>query len=200
MRRFVIALVLLAVSGCETISPSVVEFNPRLESFPVRRVAILPFEGVPVQNQVEVYFACQRHFVPNNGEVVSDMLTTEMMKLPTFDYVERSQIRKILEEQNLSMTQIVEHKTASEIGKLLGVDAIILGKVNRLDADLAFWGFSCIASFSVRMVDTKTGTVLWSASVERKEAHTEVLKVAREECAKIVTELKGKLTPQSTSK
>ena len=200
MRRLILVFLFAAMSGCETTSPSVVEFNPRLETFAIRRVAIIPFESTPVQNQVEVYFACQRHFVFNNGEVVSDMLTTEMMKLPTFDYVERSQIRKILEEQNLSMTQFVQQKTASEIGKLLGVDAIVVGKVNRLDADLAFWGFSCVASFSVRMVDTKTGTVLWSATVERREEHTNVLKVARAQCAKIVAELREKLTPQSVSK
>ena len=43
------------------------------------------------------------------------------------------------------------------------------------------------------MVDTDTGTVLWSATVDRQLQHTEVLRVAQEECAKIVGELKAKL-------
>jgi len=196
----VILLAAIGLSlGCESTEPSLINVNPRMAEFHIRRVAILPFEGVPVEREVEVLVGWNKRNVLSNGEVVSDLLTTEMMRLTAFDYVERSQIRKILEEKNLSLTDLVRDKAASEIGKLLGVDAVILGKVNVLYAGtnrtVSFMGVGewCRVSFSVRMVDTGTGTVLWSATVNRHVPTCDVVKVAREECVKIVNELSGKI-------
>jgi len=101
------------------------------------------------------------------GNVVSDMFTTELMRVPGFKLVERSRIKKILDEQDLSLSQLLAKKSAQEIGHLLGVDAVVMGNV----ADLAC-GTTCIPgiggsnySYSMRMVDAKTGIVLISTNV-----------------------------------
>jgi curli biogenesis system outer membrane secretion channel CsgG len=198
MKRIMGFLPIILCLGCETTAPSLVNINPRIADFQIRRVAILPFEGVQVEKGTEEFYGWWKHNVMNNGESLSDIFTTEMMKLPLFDYVERSQIRKILEEKKLSITDLMRDKSVSDIGKLLGVDAVIVGKVNQLDAWVNTWGMSgCTVSFSTRMVDTNTGTVLWSTSVDRHEGGTFTLKLAQDECAKIVKELKAKLQPET---
>lgn len=200
MKRIVILFALVALFGCETIEPSriVVNLNPKLRTFPITRVAILAFEAQPVNKETEEYYGWWKFNIMNNGEVISDLFMTEMMALPTFQYLERSQIRRILQEKNISMTDLIRDKTASEIGELLGADAVILGKVNQLFAGVGAWGNrNCRIAFSVRMVDTKTGTVLWSATVDRfVDGHPETLKIAQEECAKIVKELRSALEPE----
>lgn len=101
------------------------------------------------------------------GNLVSDMFTTELMRVPGFRLVERSQIQKVLNEQDLTLSQLMSRKSAQEIGHLLGVDAVVMGNVSE------FWcgttavpgTGSCRFSYSMRMVDTKTGIVLASSSV-----------------------------------
>ena len=193
-RRIVLIFLLATFLGCETTGPSLVQVNPNFDSYKVRRVAILPFEGVPVEKEIVSHgWWFEGHYF-NNGELVSDMLTFEMMKIPNFEFVERSQIHRILQEQNISMTNLIQDKTAPEIGKLLGVDALILGKVSRF---MKTWSpplhYGYGFSFSARMIDTKTGVVLWSAMVNRAGPGLGITGAAREECAKIANELKAKL-------
>ena len=196
MKWIAALLIILVAAGCETISPSRLNVNPRYSAFQVHRVAIMPFEGVPVQKEVEEFNGWWRFNYVNSGEVISDIFTNEMLSLPLFDYIERSQIRKVIEEQNLSMTDWVRSKTAAEMGKLLGVDAVIVGQVHKLYRSRSFLNTQdSYVSFSVRMVDTATGTVLWSATVEHEISDMNVLQVARQECAAIVKELGEKLAP-----
>jgi len=52
-----------------------------------------------------------------------------------FTVVERSQLEKVLQEQNLSNTGIVDDAQAASIGKVLGIDAIIMGSVSYTSKD-----------------------------------------------------------------
>jgi curli biogenesis system outer membrane secretion channel CsgG len=51
------------------------------------------------------------------------------VKTGRFEVVERALLQKILEEQKLSMTGVIDKSSASQIGKVLGVKAIITGSV-----------------------------------------------------------------------
>jgi len=52
-----------------------------------------------------------------------------------FTVVERGQLEKVLQEQNLSNTGIVDDTQAAKIGKVLGIDAIITGSVSYTSKD-----------------------------------------------------------------
>jgi len=52
-----------------------------------------------------------------------------------YTVVERSQLEKVLHEQNLSNTGIVDDAQAATIGKVLGIDAIIMGSVSYTSKD-----------------------------------------------------------------
>jgi tetratricopeptide (TPR) repeat protein len=47
-----------------------------------------------------------------------------------FEVVERSQLSRLLDEQNLQASELVDETRAAEFGRLLGVQAIILGRVS----------------------------------------------------------------------
>ncbi|MEW6357680.1 MAG: CsgG/HfaB family protein [Planctomycetota bacterium] len=195
MKRMVMFLALAVCTGCGGAARSNVQINPRFEAYQIHRVAVLPFEGVPAEREIvdHGWWFEGHHF--NNGELVSDMLSTEMMAIPSFEFLERSQIQKILQEKDLSMTNLAAEKSSAEIGQLLGVDAIVMGKVTKF---LRTWSpplhYGYGLCFSARMVDTKTGTVLWSAMVDRGGGGLDVVGAAREECAGIARELKARLS------
>ncbi|MCI0495899.1 hypothetical protein L0Z72_12915, partial [candidate division KSB1 bacterium] len=82
--------------------------------------------------------------------VVEQMMTT-FFNLNRFKLFERSQLEKILEEQKLGMAGVLDASTAAEIGKGIGVDAIVLGTVTRAGANIAI---------DARLIDTETAEII----------------------------------------
>ncbi len=78
----------------------------------VRKIAIVDFKG-PEQS----------------GSHIASLLQSKLMETQYYEILERDRLARILEEQKLSMTGIMTEATASKIGKLLGVDALVFGEV-----------------------------------------------------------------------
>ncbi len=66
------------------------------------------------------------------GDSITEMLVTALIRTGRFRILERSQLDKILEEQSLGQSGIIDRQTAVQAGKLAGVDAIVIGSVSWL--------------------------------------------------------------------
>ena len=112
----------------------------------IKKVAVMPFKG------------------PTDlvGFAFSDMMVTQLLKTRRFLIVERGQIERVIKEKDLSSSGFVSSYDAVEIGKIIGADGVIVGSVS----DYAFEGSEKkqypVAAFSVRLIDTKTGKIVWS--------------------------------------
>ncbi len=71
---------------------------------PIPSVAVLDFESIGSEEFL--------------GRGVSEIMRTELVGTKKFRVVERSQMKKALEEQKLHLTGIIDDKTAVEVGKL----------------------------------------------------------------------------------
>lgn len=78
-------------------------------------IAVLPFENKGASKDL--------------GEIVLDKMTTVLVNKNRFKVMERASLNKILEEQKLGMSGILDAATAAKIGKGVGVDAIVMGSV-----------------------------------------------------------------------
>jgi len=78
----------------------------------VRTLAVADFQGVE-----------------RSGSQIATQLQSYLKEAGHFDLLEREQLRRILEEQNLGMAGVVSEETAVEVGRLLGVDVMIFGEV-----------------------------------------------------------------------
>jgi len=65
------------------------------------------------------------------GQGVSDLLLTYLVKDGTFSIIERKTLDKILAEQNFSNSDRADPASAAKIGRLLGVDAILVGSITQ---------------------------------------------------------------------
>jgi len=188
----VLAAALLAGCGLPPATARV-QVSPDIAAHKFQTVAVLPFESAPGEQQENggVYWITR---FPNNGDLISDMMATELISLGGFSLIERSQIQKILEEKGLSMSDVLRHKTPTEIGQMLSADAVVLGSVSKMECGANAlnlrWSF---VTFSVRMVHAPTGVVLWSAVVSRQEGTDRVQEIAGQECKQIAAELRDKL-------
>ncbi len=67
------------------------------------------------------------------GTIVAEWFITAMVREGRFDVVERRMLEKILGEQKLAMSGVVDASSATQIGKLLGVKVIISGSVMKTE-------------------------------------------------------------------
>jgi hypothetical protein len=148
---FILALV-FSFWGCAT--PSIKErFLADYDFSLVKTMAILPFS--------ETYSdATQLQGFDNRNSLryeSIDILTMELMN-SRVKVIERVLLDKILEEQKLSLTGVMEQENYDKIGKLLKVDLIITGNISLTKSVGNRSG-----TISARAIDTVTGNIVYTA-------------------------------------
>jgi len=89
------------------------------------RIAILDFDYSTVQTVSASLFGTNVDI----GKGIQQMLVTDLVKDGSYSVIERAVMDKILSEQNFSNSNRADPNSAAKIGKLLGVDAIIVGNI-----------------------------------------------------------------------
>lgn len=131
-------------------------------------IAVLPFQTQGLGEEM--------------GEIniVEQMMTT-FYNLNRFKLYERTQLESILEEQKLGMTGLLDASTAAEIGKGIGVDAIVLGTVTRSNNNIAI---------DARLIDTESAQIITAQDEVSERTNIQALKATIQKLAmKIVQDL-----------
>ncbi len=96
-----------------------------------KRVAVFDFDYATVQSSSAAVFG-------NNvdlGKGISDLLVKYLVQDGTYSVIDRKAMDKILAEQNFSNSDRANPNSAAKMGKLLGVDAIIVGSITQFGND-----------------------------------------------------------------
>ncbi|HMD32925.1 MAG TPA: CsgG/HfaB family protein, partial [Candidatus Acidoferrales bacterium] len=92
-----------------------------------KRVAIFDFDYATVRNYSIAAFGSDIDV----GKGITDLLTRFLVENGTYSVIERKALDKILAEQNFSNSDRANPNSAAKLGKILGVDAIIVGSVTQ---------------------------------------------------------------------
>lgn len=92
----------------------------------------------------------------NLEKIVPEWLTTFLVETQAFEVIERRELQKVLQEQNLGQTGIIEAESAAQVGEILGVNILITGTVISVGDTL---------EVTTRLVDAKNGAIIGAASV-----------------------------------
>jgi curli biogenesis system outer membrane secretion channel CsgG len=96
-----------------------------------KRVAVMDFDYATVQSSVQAIFGTSQDV----GKGIADMLVDRLVNDGVYSVIERKQIDKILVEQNFSNSDRADPSTAAKIGRILGLDAIIVGSITQFGRD-----------------------------------------------------------------
>lgn len=120
---------------------------------------------------------------PNPGSGMSDMLTTTLVQSGKFRVIEREQLQHVLKEQDFGQSGRVTEQTAPQLGKLLGVSAVVYGSVSAfgyMASDTggsipgkiggAFSKTTARVSIDVRMIDTNTGEIILADTADKEKS------------------------------
>lgn len=155
MKCFAFALCLAAVA-----IPALAQDAPSVPAR--RRVAVLDFDYNAVQSNVTGLLGAGADI----GKGVVTELVSELVRNGTFTVMERSQVDRILNEQNFQQGNRADASSAAKVGKLLGVDAIIIGSIIQFDRQNNKIAFGlkketkAIVVIDARIVGMRTGEIL----------------------------------------
>jgi curli biogenesis system outer membrane secretion channel CsgG len=140
------------------------------------RVAVMNFDYGTVRTTVAQIFGSDQDV----GKGISDLLVQKLVQDGKYSVIERNALDKILQEQNFSNSDRADATTAAKIGKILGVECIIIGSITQFGRDdkhtnvggggygLGKFGIGgvgkseskAVVAVSARMVNTTTAEIL----------------------------------------
>lgn len=91
------------------------------------------------------------------GKIVSEWLITAFVKDGRFDVVERRLLEKILAEQKLALTGLIDATSAAKLGRVLGVKIIISGSVMK---------FQNVMEVNARIIDVESASIIAAENVK----------------------------------
>ncbi len=121
---FLVALVLPVLATAQASSTTAGTHRPK-------RVAVFDFDYATVQSGAAALFGSN----VDVGKGIADLLVRHLVQDGTYSVIERKNIDKVLGEQNFSNSDRADATSAAKIGRLLGVDAIIVGSVTQFGND-----------------------------------------------------------------
>ncbi len=96
------------------------------------------------------------------GMSVGDMMVTSLVQSNCYRVVERSQLDKVVAEQDLQMSDLIDQATAIKVGELMGIQVVLVGSVS---------GAGERVEIDCRLVDVTTAQIRSAAgaSAERRD-------------------------------
>ena len=90
------------------------------------------------------------------GAILSEWFITSIVKSGRFDVVERAMLQKIISEQKLSSTGLIDENSATELGKILGVKVIITGSVLKIKDSI---------EINSRVISVESGSIIAAENI-----------------------------------
>jgi curli biogenesis system outer membrane secretion channel CsgG len=144
-----------------------------------KRVAVLDFDYVTVKTDVAAVFGSDQDV----GKGITSLLTSKLANDGNYRVIDRQAMAKILADHNFSNSNRTDPNTAAQVGKLLGVDIIVIGSITQFGRDDKNYGGSggggiwhgvgmgnlgmkkskATVGITARIVDVNTGEILASS-------------------------------------
>ncbi len=111
-----------------------------------KKIAILPFSYADGRSAAK------------DGAIVSERITMRLIKQQKFEVVERSMLDKVMGELKLQSTGMMDATSTQQLGKLLGVEAIVTGTLVEMQAGKI--------EVNARLIKTETAQAIGASQVD----------------------------------
>ncbi len=167
------ALLFLLLSSCATVGTvSKIDINENFPHDEIQKVAVIMFEA-PVDKKKGNILAPKASIDPNAGAILSSMTARELTKWGKYVVINRKAVEEELKFKKLKEEDLLQAQNYLNLGKQLGVDAIVVGKIERfgvsyraMSSGLFVTPITTKVSFTVRCVDVISNETIWSAKIK----------------------------------
>ena len=139
-KRTVIVLILASLFLL-ALSPA-----PARAEFKKTKIAVLDFQ---IQGG--------RNDNPDMGKIVAEWFITALVQEGRFDVIERRLLEKVIEEQKIGVSGLVDESSASKLGKVLGAKIVITGTVLE---------FQNVLEVNARILEVESSSIIAAENVK----------------------------------
>lgn len=169
MKKIVLIVLMCSViQGCATYHTYGIDANKSAKFPPSKemKIAVLPLNAPAAGTKMYSTFGGQGTYnTPENaGQAVADAINSGLIKVPNLVLIERSQLERILNEHRLTISGVVNSPDFNVLGKILPVDALVIGNITSYYQWHDASGFGAIVAFSARLVDIRSGEMLFTVN------------------------------------
>ncbi len=169
------AILFLLFSGCATIGTvSEVNLNKDFPHHEIQKIAVLILEtSWQNQDKEKTNFGLSNAIAsPDAGTILADIIAKELAKWGRYVVLDRRALEEELELINLNEKNILHSEDYLNLGKSLGVDAVVIGKVEKFGISYRSIpprfaiSLTTKVSFLARCIDVTTNEVIWSIKID----------------------------------
>ncbi len=177
----VLLLLVFMLAGCGGVQLQVAPKEKLSGS--IKTIAIMKFADARQDKEKGAY--------DNPSMIIQEKMISGLVNQGIFRVIERQQLEKILAEQKLQMSGMIDNNSAVEIGKMLGADGIMVGSITEYGRTIYP---KARLTVNVRVIEVKTGLVKWATEIKGRKANyaypVELLKdIIDETVTKLIKEI-----------
>lgn len=169
-KKFVVLIVLLA--GCVTLeNVSDVNIEKNFPQNEIQKVLVLMFETSQLDKEKASSGLSTLVTTPDANTVLADIVARELAEWGRYVVLDRRAFKEGLRLMGLKKKDVLQKENYLNLGKSLGVDAVVVGEVERFGVSFRtlFTTFMdpvvAEVSFLVRCLDVATNETIWSFKV-----------------------------------
>ena len=171
MKKYVVLFLLL--SSCAAINKvSEVDINENFPHDEIQIIAVIMFE-TPVDEKKSSMFSSKTSIAPDAGAILASMTARELAKWGKYVVVNRQAVEEELKLKNLKEEDFLHTQNYLNLGKQLGVDAVIVGKIEGFGVSykpkstgMFLSPLVTKVSFTARCVDVTTNETIWTVKIK----------------------------------
>ena len=145
----IMVISLSILSGCA--GTSVIGYlRPDVTAARIKSMAVIPFDNISGH--------------PDAGKKVVNLLLTELVRAELFEIADMGEVESSLRRLRIRTTAEIDLLKLRDLGEQLNVQVIIVGSIDEYELRQERGGAIPIVAVNARMLDVKTGDILWTIS------------------------------------
>ena len=189
-----IGLVILSIAvlcvGCKTISRITINVNLDSSDRSVKTLAVMRFDDELIQDEAVKGLIMKTISNPDAGEMLADMMTDELHRWGKYRILSRSEVKSKIKAGDIKEEDLVKLKDYATLGKILKVDAVVIGKIYKFGlSNMTVYARGNV-SFTAECIDTNKGKMLWSMETNESAPYKDEVDLAIKVVKEAVEKLK----------
>jgi len=195
IRQIGLAILSMAVlcAGCKTISRITINVNLDSSDRSVKTLAVMRFDDKLIRDEAVKGLIMKTISNPDAGETLADMMTDELRRWGKYRILSRSEVKSKIKAGDIKEENLVKLKDYAALGKILNVDAVVIGKIYKFGLSNMTVYQRGNVSFTAECIDTNKGKMLWSMETNESAPYKDEVDLA----IKIVKEAVEKLKKET---
>jgi len=195
IRQIGLAILSMAVlcAGCKTISMITINVNLDSSDRSVKTLAVMRFDDKLIRDEAVKGLIMKTISNPDAGETLADMMTDELRRWGKYRILSRSEVKSKIKAGDIKEENLVKLKDYAALGKILNVDAVVIGKIYKFGLSNMTVYQRGNVSFTAECIDTNKGKMLWSMETNESAPYKDEVDLA----IKIVKEAVEKLKKET---